>query len=189
MASLQWLDDFNDPPPQRALPEPEEDLPPPEPPADPRLEGWQEGYAAGHRQAMLQAQRGNVALIAALNQRLDDLDTRLDQIAADSAAQIGDLLIAMLIQAVPDDWPGDIKANVATVIEAVRPSFHLDPRLHLHHDAQADIGIRDLPALLTALEDIQATDWAISLHWDTRQPPEAALPALRQATASVQAAG
>lgn len=189
MASLQWLDDFNDPPPQRALPEPEEDPTPPEPSADPRSEGWQEGYAAGHRQAMLQARRGNAALIAAMNKRLDELDSRLDQIAANSATQIGDLLIAMLIQAVPEEWPAAIKANVATVINAVRPSFYLDPRLHLHHDAPAEIGLRDLPALLTALEDIQATDWAISLRWDTQQPPEAALPALRDAAASAQVAG
>ena len=189
MASLQWLDDFNDPPPQLALPEPEEDPTPPEPPTDLRLEGWQEGYATGHRQAMLQAQRGNIALIAALNERLDDLDASLDRIAADSAAQIGDLLIAMLIQAVPETWPGDIKANLETVIEAVRPSFYLNPKLHLHHDSPAEIGTRDLPALLTALEDIQATDWAISLRWDTRQRPEAALPALQKAAASAQAAG
>lgn len=189
MASLLWLDDFNDPPPQLALPEPEEDPTPPEPPTDLRLEGWREGYAAGHRQALLQAQRGNPALIAALNQRLDDLDSRLDQIAADSAAQVGGLLIAMLIQAVPEEWPSGIKDNLSTVIEAVRPSFHLDPRLHLHHDTQTEIGIRDLPSLLAALEDIQATDWAISLRWDTRQPPEAALPALREAAAAAHAGG
>jgi hypothetical protein len=189
MASLLWLDDFNDPPPRLALPEPEEDLPPPEPPADPRLEGWREGYAAGHRQAMLQAQRGNAALIAALNKRLDALDARLDQIAADSAAQIGDLLIAMLIQATPEAWHAEIKTNLQTVIEAVRPSFHLDPKLHVHHDAETEIGLRELPALLKALEDIQATDWAISLRWDTKQPPKAALPALRNAAAPAQAAG
>ncbi len=189
MASLLWLDDFNDPPPQLALAEPEEEPAPPEPPADPRLEGWREGYAAGHRQAMLRAQSGNPALIAALNRRLDDLDSRLDQYDADSAAQIGDLLIAILIQAVPEEWPGDIKGNLATVIEAVRPSFYLNPKLHLHHDTQTEIGIHDLPGLLTALEDIQTTDWAISLRWDTRQPPEAALPALRKAAASAQAGG
>ncbi len=189
MASLLWLDDFNDPPPQLAIPEPEEEPATPEPPTDLRLEGWREGYSAGHRQAMLQAQRGNPALIAALNRRLDDLDSRLDQIAADSAAQIGDLLIAMLIQAAPEQWSADIKGNLATVIEAVRPSFHLAPKLHVHHDTQTEIGIRDLPGLLTALEDIQTTDWAISLHWDTKQPPEAALPALRKAAASAHAAG
>jgi hypothetical protein len=95
----------------------------------------------------------------------------------------------MLIQAVPEEWPGDIKGNLATVIEAVRPSFYLAPKLHLHHDTQSEIGIRDLPGLLTALEDIQTTDWAISLRWDTQQPPEAALPALRKAAASAQAGG
>lgn len=187
MASLQWLDDFNDPPPQLALPESEaEPDTPPEPPIDPRLEGWQEGYAAGHRQAMLQARRGNAALIAALNQRLAELDSRLEQIAADSATQIGGLLIDMLIQALPDDAPGDFRTGLAAVIEAVRPSFHLDPRLHLHADAPAEIGLRDLPGLVKALEDMQTTDWTVSLRWDTKQPATAALPAL---SATVQAAG
>jgi hypothetical protein len=187
MASLQWLDDFNDPPPQLALPEPEaESDTPPEPSADLRLEGWQEGYAAGHRQAMLQARQGSATLIAALNERLDELDSRLEQIAADSATQIGGLLIDMLIQALPDGAPGDFRTGLAAVIEAVRPSFHLDPRLHLHTDTPAEIGLRDLPGLVKALDDIQSTEWAVSLRWDTKQPPAAALPAL---SAAAQLAG
>lgn len=184
MPPALWLEDFNDPPPQLALPEPEPEPDPlPEPIQDPRLEGWHEGFMAGYRMAMLEAEQRGASQGAELIRRLDVLETSLEEIAANSAAQIGLLLIDMLQHAVPDEWPHSFKERLAKVVEAVRPSFHLDPKLHLHLDPLGQLDFRDLPGLARRLETLEATDWAVTIHWDVARVPEAALPELSAAIA------
>lgn len=178
MLALPWLEDFNDPPPQAALPPPEAAPPEPEqaePTPDPRLEGWQEGYLAGHRQAMLQAAQANPPLTEELCRRITDLEGQLEAIAAQSSAQMGELLIDMLAHVVPDDWEEPVRAKLAAVIAAVKPSFWLAPRLRLHLDPPVDVALRDLPALARLLDEAHATDLAVTLRWDTGETPQAAL--------------
>jgi hypothetical protein len=184
MPPALWLEDFNDPPPQLALPEPEPERDPlPEPIPDPRLEGWHEGFIAGQRQAMLEVEQRKPSLTAELTQRLQDLETRLEDIAADAAAQMGGLLIDMLQRAAPDDAPQAFKERLADVVEAVRPSFYLDPKLMLHLDPPGQIDFRDLAAFASRLETLEATDWAVTIHWNVEKPPETVLPALSAAIA------
>ncbi len=184
MSHLLWLEDFNEPPPRLALPEPEpEPEPLPEPIPDPRLEGWHEGFIAGHRQAMLEAARRKQSITEALIQGLDHLDTQLEEIAANSAAQIGGLLIDMLARAVPETWDAAVRETLGRVIDAVLPSFYLEPSLRLH-TPDGLVRFRDLPGFAKALETLEATDWAITLHWDVAKLPEAILPDLQAAIAS-----
>jgi hypothetical protein len=181
MSPLPWLEDFNDPPPQRALPEPEPEPDPlPEPIPDPRLEGWHEGFIAGHRQAILEAGQRRPPIAAALIQRLEQLDTQLQEIAANSAAQMGGLLIEMLAKAAPETWDAALREKLGQVIEAVLPSFHLEPALRLHTPL-GFVGFRDLPGFAKTLESLDDTDWAVTLHWDVEKPPDAVLPDLRAA--------
>jgi hypothetical protein len=184
MPPALWLEDFNDPAPQLALSEPEPEPDPlPQPIPDPRLEGWHEGFIAGHRQAMLEVEQRKLSLTAELTQRLQDLEPRLEDIAADSAAQMGGLLIDMLQRAVPDDWPQSFKERLADVIDAVRPSFYLDPKLTLHFNPPGQIDFRDLPGFARRLETLEATDWAVTIHWDVEKLPETVLPELITAVA------
>jgi hypothetical protein len=191
MPPALWLEDFNDPPPQLALPEPEpEPEPLPEPIPDPRMEGWHEGFMVGYRQAMLEVEQRKPSLTADLTQCLLDLETRLADIAAESAAQMGGLLVDMLQRAAPDDWPHSFHNRLAEVVEAVRPSFYLDPKLLLHLDPPALLDFRDLPGFARRLDTLEATDWAVTIHWDVEKPPERVLPELTAAVAGEdQAAG
>ncbi|HVY16644.1 MAG TPA: hypothetical protein VHB27_15575 [Rhodopila sp.] len=184
MPQTLWLEDFNDPPPHLALPEPEPEPDPlPEPVSDPRLEGWHEGFIAGHRRAIREVEQRKPALTEQLIGRLRDLETKLEAIAADSAAQMGGLLVDMLRHAVPEDWPDTVKDRLAQVIEAVRPSFYLDPKLFLHLDTPGQLDFADLPGFARRLETLETTDWAVTIRWDVEKLPETVLPALRAAVA------
>lgn len=181
MSHLLWLEDFNEPPPQLALPEPEPDPDPlPEPIPDPRMEGWHEGFIAGHRQALLEVAQRRQPITASLIQRLEQLDVQLAEIAANSAAQMGGLLIEMLAKAAPEEWDAAVREKLGKVIEAVLPSFHLEPSLHVHTPLGI-IGFQDLPGFAKTLESLEDTDWAVTLHWDVQKPPDAVLPDLRAA--------
>jgi hypothetical protein len=182
MTTLPWLEDFNDQPPQADAPQPELDPAPiTEAEPDPRLEGWQEGFIAGHRQAMLQRAQDKPALTAVLCEQITKLQDKLDGIAENAAAQISELLVEMLAASIPPDWPEPMQARLADVIAAVKPSFWLDPKLHIRLDPPALISLQDLPALASHLDTWQETDWAVAWHWDTGHSPDATRTALQAA--------
>lgn len=180
MKFLSWLEDFNEyaPEPEPAEPEIQEELPPD---PDPRQEGWTEGFIAGWNQAMESARPEASPATIELIHRIEQLETQLRDIAALSAAQMGELVIDMLARAVPPDWPQPVAERLGKVIEAVRPAFWLDPKLHLHGEVPGELGFHDLPGFARAIEQMQESAWPVTIQWDTQANPEQMTEALREA--------
>jgi hypothetical protein len=174
-----WLEDFNDPPPAAetlALPEPE---PEPEPTVDLRLEGWTEGFMTACR-AMGQISVPP-SLTADLIRRIEAMQSHLQQVADNAATQMAGLLLDLLTQALPEDWPDPVRDRLAELVDAVRPAFALEPRFHLQTPAPAVLGLTDIPSLVRAIDAVQDTDWPITLRWTHTQAAQDMLPAIQAA--------
>jgi hypothetical protein len=158
MRRLPWLEDFNT---HRPHAEPAAEAPPPLPQdePDPRLEAWTEGFLAGCRAARADAARLSQDVAADLTRRVAAIEQDLAAMADQSAATIGGLLIDVLAAALPPDWPA---ARLAPIVEAIRPIFDLEPRLHIRPKQPGEASFRDLPALYKALD---AGDWDLATRW------------------------
>jgi hypothetical protein len=158
MRRLPWLEDFNTRRPHADPPAEAPSLPPQDEP-DPRLDAWTEGFLAGCRAARADAARLNQDIAADLARRVAAIEHDLVAMVDQSAATVGGLLIDILAAALPSDWPA---ARLGPIVEAIRPVFDLEPRLHICPRQPGEASFRTLPALYKALD---AGDWDLAARW------------------------
>lgn len=185
MQTFFWLEDFNDPPsdPPAEAVSYEEPAEPEPPPPDPRLEGWNEGFMAACRMVENNKSDGERGLSTELIRRLEEIEAQLETVAQNAAGIMGGLLIDMLLEALPPDFPKPAADRVQAVVEAVRPVFELDPRLQVPGDPPGELSFRDMPAFYQALRAGFGADAPLALRWHAPNPVREQLPGLAAALA------
>ena len=182
---MHWLEDFNDRPPVEEPPEPDPQAeaidPDAPPPADPVADAWKDGFLAGCRINMRNARDDGRDVLRDLARRLAEIEKKLQATADQSAGEMGRLLIDMLRHALPEDCPQAVLDRLQAAVEAVRPVFTLEPRLHVGTEPPGEIGFRDLPGLYRVLETSYPPEWPIGVSWGTAGNPRQSIDVLRSA--------
>jgi hypothetical protein len=120
-------------------------------------------------------------------ERLAEIEEKLQAMANQSAAIMGGLLIDMLTEALPQDWPDALTDRVQAVSKAIRPVFTLDPKLQISiepmGEPMGEIAFRDLPGFYKALETSQPADLPLGLRWPPTADPKEIIDDLKAAIA------
>jgi hypothetical protein len=161
MRRLPWFEDFNDHTAHPASAA-ENPSPPPDGPPDPRIEAWTEGFLAGCRATHANAAGQNQDVAAEMARRVAGIEQSLSAMADQSAVTVGGLLIDILTASLPAGWPDSAAERLEPIVDAIRPIFELEPRLHIRSSQPGEVSFHDLPDLYKALE---AGDWELAVRW------------------------